>query len=385
MRKINAARIRKRGRRGFGRQQARRSAEQEMRRSVVGTIRWLTRGDLTWSEAAERIGLCPRTTRDWEHRWQEDQLAPRARGRPVERPEQNLRNAILSLFDLVGPEISELALMEIFPEVARAELRELKRRYREVWRRKNVKYVYALRWANPGSVWAMDFTTPRLPVDGIFPKVLAVRDLASARQLELLPAESEDAETACGLLEALIKAYGPPLVIKVDNGAAFQSQAFRELCQRYGILILYSPPYTPSYNGAVETGMGTLKTNAHHASVRNDRPGEWTCDDVEAARCRGNAYGRPHGAAGPTPDQAWASRMEITEEDRDHFRAVYEDEYKKEAERRGVLPLIGPDKKEKDSIDRHAISKALMKCGLLHVKRRRITPPVRARKTAGIS
>jgi len=344
MKKISRAKTRRSG------------ADQIVKRSAVCMVRWLSQRDYSEGEAVARIGLCPRTVRSWEERWQEDQLAPRSRGRPVERPDRDLRSAMLTIFDLVGPEISEQALKEIFPEVSRAELRERKHRYRAVWRRKGAKFVSALRWVSPGSVWAMDFTTPPLPVDGIFGKILAVRDLPSSRQLELLPAKAEDAETACDALEALIKAHGPPLVMKIDNGSAFKSADFQELLSKHGILALYSPPYTPTYNGA-----------------------------VEAARLRGNALSRPHGVDGPSPDRAWEDRIGITAADRNRLREVYEEELKLELKARGILPLIGPSKKEKDSIDRHAISKALIKCGFLLIKRRRITPPVSQRKAAGIT
>ncbi len=385
MKKISRAKTRRSGRRGYSRQRQSRGADQIVKRSAVCMVRWLSQRDYSEGEAVARIGLCPRTVRSWEERWQEDQLAPRSRGRPVERPDRDLRSAMLTIFDLVGPEISEQALKEIFPEVSRAELRERKHRYRAVWRRKGAKFVSALRWVSPGSVWAMDFTTPPLPVDGIFGKILAVRDLPSSRQLELLPAKAEDAETACDALEALIKAHGPPLVMKIDNGSAFKSADFQELLSKHGILALYSPPYTPTYNGAVETGQGTFKTHAHYESARHDRPGEWTCDDVEAARLRGNALSRPHGVDGPSPDRAWEDRIGITAADRNRLREVYEQEFKLELKARGILPLIGPSKKDKDSIDRHAISKALIKCGFLLIKRRRITPPVSQRKAAGIT
>src|SRR5437867_2443518 len=66
-------------------------------------------------------------------------------------------------------------------------------------------------------------------------------------------------------------------------------------------------------------GIGGLKTRAHHESARNYRPGEWTCDDVEAARLMANQTGRPWGAAGLTPDQAWLHRRPIDQEDRSIF------------------------------------------------------------------
>jgi transposase InsO family protein len=303
----------------------------------------------------------------------------------VERPGPDLRNAILSLFGLVGPDVTEETLRDFFPEVSRAELRELKRRYRAVWRRKGTQIVSALRWILPGSVWATDFTHPPLPVDGIFPAILPVRDLPSAKQLAALPTPDETSRTARDCLKALIVAHGAPLVLKMDNGSAFRGREMRELLEEHGILPLYSPPYTPKYNGAVETGNGTLKTHAHYASAINDRPGEWTCDDVEAGRLRGNALSRPHGRDRPTPDQVWEGRIGITDAERSRFREVYEEEYARELKARGILPLIGPSKKEKDVIDRIAITKALIRCHYLLIRRRRITPPVSRRKAASIS
>jgi len=354
-------------------------------RSAVRTVRWLSVRGHPETAAVRRIGLNSRTVRGWEERWHQERLAPRARGRPTERPDQDLRNAILSIFCLVGPEITEEQLKEDFPDVARAELRELKRRYRAVWRKKGVKFVSALRWVSPGSVWAMDFTHPPVPVDGIFPALAMVRDLPSANQLSTLPTPDETAETTRDLLKALLIEKGAPLVLKIDNGPGLKAEPVMELLREHGILPLFSPPYTPAYNGAVETGNGTLKTHAHYAAARNDRPGEWTCDDVEEARLRGNALSRPHGRDGPTPDESWGRRMRITEADRSRFLAVYEEEYRKASAAKGILPLIGPSQKEKDSIDRVAISRALIRCGYLLIRRRRITPPVSQRKAARIS
>ena len=303
----------------------------------------------------------------------------------MERPDRDLRNAILSLFGEVGPEITEAQLLEYFPEVSRAELRELKRRYRAAWRRGDATYVYALLWASAGSVWAIDHTQPPVPVDGIFPRILVVRDLASGKQLAALPVEGEDAEETVDLLRALIRQHGAPLVLKSDNGSAFKADMTRKLLEKHGILPLYSPPRFPQYNGAVESGIGSLKTHAHRESARHGRPGEWTCDDVEAARLRGNELGRPHGIDRHTPDEIWADRMVVSEGERAHVRKLVDEERRKEESCQGILPLIGPTPTQREAIDRYAISRVLSRCGYLHIRRRRITPPVSRRKAARIS
>jgi transposase InsO family protein len=385
MRRIARAKTVKTGRRGWRRQRTSRAADRTVWRSAVRVARWLSRRGVGEKASSRRIGLSPRTVRRWEERWRTEQLAPRARGRPVERPDPGLRNAILSLFGEVGPEITEAQLSEYFPEVSRAELRELKRRYRAAWRRGDVTYVYALRWSSAGSVWAIDHTHPPIPVDGIFPRILVVRDLASGKQLAALPVEGEDAKETVDLLRALIRQHGAPLVLKSDNGSAFKAGKTREFLEERGILPLYSPPRFPQYNGAVESGIGSLKTHAHRESARHDRPGEWTCDDVEAARLRGNELGRPHGLDRPTPDEVWADRMVVSEGERAHVRKLVDQERRKEKSRRGILPLIGPTPTQRDAIDRSAISSVLNRCGYLHIRRRRITPPISQRKAARIT
>jgi len=384
MRALADARLDGAARRGYSRQRDNRTADATVWRSAVTTTRWLACRGHGEDEAASRIGLITRTMRQWRRRWRADRLAPRARGRPTERPDREVRNAILALFSLLGPDVTEEQLKEEIPDASRAELRELKRRYRTAWRRGPVTFIPALRWTMPGSVWAMDFTQPPAPVDGIFPRILVARDLASGLQLEALPMPGEDAQAACDLLRALIHRHGAPLVMKTDNGSAFRSADFEALLSKHRILHLLSPPYTPRYNGAIEAGIGTLKTHAHHVSARHDRPGEWTCDDVEEARCRGNAYSRPHGWRRSTPDEAWEDRIELGEGRRMRFLAAYREEYDKETERRGVLPLVGPTPREKATIDRHAVSKALRRCGYLLIRRRRVSPVIQSRKAAGI-
>ena len=62
----------------------------------------------------------------------------------------------------------------------------------------------------------------------------------------------------------------------------------------------------------------TARTD-HHAA-RSGRPGEWSCEDLEAARLEANETARPWGSKGPLPDEVWRSRTPITDEERDAFR-----------------------------------------------------------------
>jgi transposase InsO family protein len=92
-----------------------------------------------------------------------------------------------------------------------------------------------LHWHRPGAVWAMDHTEPPCAVDGRWRHILAVRDLASRMQLGWIPVTSEDAHEACQALEGLFRRYGPPLVLKSDNGSAFISDDTRKLLMRWDV------------------------------------------------------------------------------------------------------------------------------------------------------
>ena len=115
-------------------------------------------------------------------------------------------------------------------------------------------------------------------------------------------------ERVCGLLRALCAHADPPLVLKVDNGSAFRSRDLRAWAASVGTRLLYSPPRTPRYDGAIEGSIGALTTRAHHAAVLAGHPGVWTCADIEAARLAANtAMAR---ATQPTALDRWQHVLE---------------------------------------------------------------------------
>ena len=109
-----------------------------------------------------------------------------------------------------------------------------------------------LHWLRPGSVWAIDFAHPPHRIDNCFPAIASVRDLASRQQLLWLPVSNETADTTIDALLDLFDEHGAPLVLKCDNGPAFVAQATKEFLRDRSVVTLYSPPYAPWYNGAIE-------------------------------------------------------------------------------------------------------------------------------------
>jgi len=371
-------------RRGLRGQRRRRSCERRTRRAAVAYFRLVRGRGHDLDRAAFHLGVSPRTALRWWRDWEADRLAVRARGRPVKTMSHWERAAVVDVLHRL-PGIGVPTLRVLFPRVGKRELQELVQRFRHAMRRQRRVLIRALRWTRPGSVWAIDFSEPPSPIEGVYDQVLCVRDLASGCELWTLPILGKSAKTAIDSLTALIRWYGAPLVLKLDNDGVFRAGVFKRWANDAGIRLLFSPPYTPEYNGSVEVGMGSLKTLAHVASARHDRPGQWTCDDIEEARCRMNHEGRPRGALGPSPDEVWRARDRLSDSERAGFDALYREHFVRECEDHNVDPKVQWQHAQRAVIDRAALEGTMVKLGLLVFKRRRITLPIRNRFRARIS
>jgi len=351
----------------------------------VALARWLLRRGMTQAKAARRLGVSGSALSRWVRRWKENQMALRPRGRPVEDVDRDVPAGILSVFSLMGPHATLPAVRDLFPDVARGQLENLLERCRSAYRRRSRWLINTLRWTRPGTVWAMDFKEPPAPIDGVYRYVLLVRDLASGRQLLGLPCHGESAAVAVMALRFLFRVCGRPLVLKMDNGSAFIAGEIEALLREHGVFPLYSPPGTPSYNGSIEAGIGSLEVRAFHESARHDRPGEWTCDDIVAACRQANETAHPWGLAGPTPDQAWRMRTAITEIEAGAFRAAYDRHKERACSERDTTTTNDGSHWLRASIDRVALSHALIERGYLLIRSRRVTPPITLRSASRIT
>ena len=148
--------------------------------------------------------------------------------------------------------------------------------------------------------------------------------------------------------------------------------------------MLFSPPGVPRYNGAIEAGIGSLKTRTEQHAARHGRPGQWNCDDVAAARLEANATVRPRGPSGPSPDELWAARSPIGAAERARF------ELEVERQRSATDAQGGPETNpttdvSKRARERQCLRRALEGLGYLMYTRRRIPLPIRKQKAAIIT
>jgi transposase InsO family protein len=368
-------------RRGNAWQAPLREREQTLRVHIAGLCDWAADRGHRRRDIAEFLDMSPRTLRDWRQR------APRAvaaqpLGRPVLHSSCAERNAVIALLDELGPRIGMPTLRACFPHMLPAELADLLRRYRRVWRKRYRQCLQVLKWQLPGTVWAMDFAEAPQPIDGLYPYLLAVRDLASGLQLLWLPLRTATAFETRLALAPLFLRHGAPLVLKTDNGSPFIAGAALAYLAAWGVEPLFSPPRLPRYNGAIEAGIGSLKTRTEQEASRHGHPTQWTYDDVEAARMQANATARPHGDSRPTPDETWSARRSIGTAERELFRDAVA-KYREEVRDHGGWPEdLEPCQSR--AIDRQAIARALVEHGYLVYRRRRIPLPFPKRKAANI-
>jgi transposase InsO family protein len=370
-------------RRGDVWQARQRQREQQLRVQLAGLCDWAVAEGYRRLHLAALLAMSPRTLRDWRQRAVlETRASPL--GRPVIHSSYVERNAVIALLDEVGPRIGLPALRDCFPQMQRAELADLLRRYRRVWRKRYHESLQVLTWLVPGAVWAMDFAEAPRPIDGLYPYLLAVRDLASGQQLLWLPLRTATAIETLIALEPLFLRHGPPLVLKTDNGSPFIAGAAMDFLARFAVEPLFSPPRWPQYNGSAEAGVGSMKTRTEQEASRHGRPTQWSWDDPAAAHAQANATARPHGESGPTPDQAWRARRSIAAAERERFRTAVA-QHREEIRSQGGWPDAGELQSwQARAIDRQAIARALVEHGYLVYRRRRIPLPFPKRKAANI-
>jgi transposase InsO family protein len=371
--------------RGWPAQQPRREAERDARQHAVDFDHWAMQQGVRQPVAAQQLGLAPGTLAFWAHRWHEDYLEARPLGRPCHRSQPQLRNQAIDFMRFVGAGVSAAAVQATFPALARREAENLRNRFRQLWKLDHQRAIHVLHWHHPGAVWAMDHTGPLPAIDGRWPYILAVRDLASGCQLAWLPVLDETAETTISALQWLFLEDGPPLLLKSDNGSGFIADAMRRFLDRWDVRPLFSPPYTPEYNGSIEAGNGALKTRTQDEAARQGRDGHWTADDVEAARRMANEMTYPHGPLGPTRQECLRTSPRISLEARAAFGRTLEREQIQERLKQGYPLDTDLGHAAQAQIDRAAISRALVEHGYLSFTRRSITPLIKSQNSLRFS
>jgi transposase InsO family protein len=126
-----------------------------------------------------------------------------------------------------------------------------------VGQRKNLRQI---EWLMPGVVWAMDATEhDRRAADGEKIHLHNTQDLGSRYKFLPMAGGYPVGEEIAGYLADKFFRFGPPLLLKRDNGSNMNHLAVNEVLSEFFILPLNSPAYYAPYNGAIEESQGELK------------------------------------------------------------------------------------------------------------------------------
>ena len=283
-----------------------------------------------------------------------------------------------------GPGIGVPSLRVAFPHLPPCELTDLRHDYWQVYRHHNHVVLAELTWNFPGRVWAIDHANPPGAIDGVYAAVLAVRDLASGTVLDWLPVPDETAATTRDALLALFVEFGPPLVLKSDNGSAFKADVLT-LLDDWQVTPLPSPAWTPSYNGSCEAGIGGLKTRTFYQAAQAGHPGIWTSEDTEAARRQANEFHYPHHHRHSTALAVWQSRSPITTAERERFLLTVRRLRSQIHEAMDLASQESLTAADHAAIHRRVVRQALVELGILSITWRSISLPIKPRKCARIS
>ena len=182
------------------------------------------------------------------------------------------------------------------------------------------------------------------------------------------------------VLLGLFKRHGRPLVVKYDNG--IDSVYLRCLLLTLGVFPLVSPPYTPTYNGGVESGIGILKRLCEQQSLYEWTLGLWSDALLEGARVRHNTESFHPDFKKKTREEVWSARTPLNEIERSVFMNDVV-RYREEglAEKK-LLPEALGDRKIANSLDRVAMRRALVKHGHVTIEKRTIHPRITTRRAA---
>jgi transposase InsO family protein len=359
-------------------QQRQRQVEQKIRQETVALFRWTQTMQVTQLELAAKLDLLPGTLRCWLHSEQPPSCSLVLRGRPAVQAEPEQCRQMRALLQLWGPGLGVPTLRTWFPDLPRAEIHSLVQDYRQEWIQQHLRWVQVLHWQKPGTVWTMDFARPPRPVDGLYRYMLAVRDLGSGRQLAWLPLDPATAAKTIAALTMLFTIYGPPLVLKNDNGSPFIHEDMNRFLKGWGVTQLFSPPACPGYNGACEASIRWLKVWTEAQAAARGHPGFWTTPDTEAALGYANEHVRAWRGHGPTREEVWSKREAISGTTRDKFCADVAAALQQtipEGEEEAGLSVA-----DRRAYERKAIEHVLVAHDLLQFSRRRISPRIFRKK-----
>lgn len=125
-----------------------------------------------------------------------------------------------------------------------------------------------IQWNGTNVAWSMD------PCEYAPSHINQMQDLASRYKFNPMTGEEEPCgEEIAGHLETTFRCFGPPLLLKRDNGGNLNHSAVDEVLEGHFVIPLNSPVHYPPYNGAIEEAQTELKSALRSKLLQKPCPG----------------------------------------------------------------------------------------------------------------
>ena len=161
---------------------------------------------------------------------------------------QNRTQGTSALYARYGSAVSRRQLQRLVA-MARHDLNTL--------HRQNLRRI---RWNVPNVAWSLDPSEyAQRDATGGKVHLTQMQDLASRYKFNPLTGDVPCGEELSGYLTATFNRFGPPLMLKRDNGGNLNHRAVNDVLSEHFVIPLNSPVHYPPYNGAIEEAQAELK------------------------------------------------------------------------------------------------------------------------------
>lgn len=211
---------------------------------------------LSYACLANQVGLSSRTLMRWKRRLANGQAAVEKRGPKKIRP-LNLNELKAKIRDLNHGAKRSHGTGRLHGAyagcISRRELNQLVRQVRRETNRRRKAEACRVHWLRPNLAWAVDDCRKSdTAVSGTL-HLHNLTDLCSRYKLPpIASGQLPCGEEIAGHLTHLFNRFGAPLFCKRDNGRNLNHTTVNEVLENAWVIPINSPPYTASYNGAIE-------------------------------------------------------------------------------------------------------------------------------------
>lgn len=200
-------------------------------------------------QVIEAAGLSWATFHRWTARLRDEVPLVQTRGPKKEAP-LDLESLVTEVRQLEHKRHRSYGTASLYKahgeEISRRQLQGMVKEERCRVNAKKRASLKRVTWHVAGMSWAMDATK-------VGPMQLQqVQDLASRYKFDPFLTVSLSGAQIAEHLERIIELYGPPLILKRDNGSNQKDDAVNAVLSKYLIIPLNSPRKYPQYNGAIE-------------------------------------------------------------------------------------------------------------------------------------